>query len=329
MAMPTVEKTWQYNVNQGCGGLGSGNDPPDMLFHLKQSLIGFASSPWTVWGSSNGAGSFGNNDGIDRWITSANCLMGGASAAWIVLKQAGINASFALCFYCNSGVSGATTMQFVAFPTGVGTNGSASARPSAADELVLRGPGRWGPVVGGGACVLHALQSTDGECTRIVFCRTGIACTFMAYDKPKSPIASWAAPAIATLVGSDIAGLATVTYANLNDRVDVSVLGDTFSRIGSVPTRLYFASSCGAGSSTLGEFVTFPDDDTGEFPLSAISLASDTFGSRGTLKGQLYDLWWGSTAVPTGECYPDDGSRQFAQFGHLVLPWDGSVPLIA
>jgi hypothetical protein len=50
-------------------------------------------------------------------------------------------------------------------------------------------------------------------------------------------------------------------------------------------------------------------------------------GQRGR-HGEIADLLFGPSSASHGDTYPDDGSRQLVQFGHLVFPWDGSTPSI-
>lgn len=54
MALPTKAKTWQYNVNQAVALQGSIIATSRRLWRtIKNSLIGFATLPWTVRGSSD------------------------------------------------------------------------------------------------------------------------------------------------------------------------------------------------------------------------------------------------------------------------------------
>jgi hypothetical protein len=99
MTLPTLDKTggaaWQFNVNQDVGGYGvEHEDCADLLYKIKQALTTFGSVPWTVWGSCDGAGGFGNNDLNDRWTADSTYtkLKWAASGAhsWIVLEQSGL-----------------------------------------------------------------------------------------------------------------------------------------------------------------------------------------------------------------------------------------------
>jgi hypothetical protein len=90
MALPTLEKTWQFNVNQST--TTSGSILPDMqalLYKLKTSLIGFGSTPWTVIRSSNGSSAGAS----DYWASSSDLIWNyeGSAHSWMVLQQSALN----------------------------------------------------------------------------------------------------------------------------------------------------------------------------------------------------------------------------------------------
>ena len=320
VALPTLEKTWQHTVNTTVACDGSSH----LLLAMKNALKSFGTLPWTVWGSCRGVvGGYGNNDGVDRWANSTNVVMGipGSLHSWFVLTQNGLGTGAAVCLEYNWGGLQSGYAGIIFFPTGVGTNGTEYYRPTATNEIALFNPGLWGGVNGAFTAQVHALQSTDGQCTRFIVCRSNVAAAMYIFDKPKNPVAAWTLPQVAMGVGTDT-NSDRPTYATLNNAATAK------GRIGSVASTFYMTSE-GWGSSNLGQQITFPDDDTAEYPLSPIYVASETLGVRGAQKGALYDIWWGSTTPQTGETYPADGSNTFAQFGDLVVPWNGSIPLIA
>lgn len=77
------------------------------------------------------------------------------------------------------------------------------------------------------------------------------------------------------------------------------------------------------------------NDLTDEWELLSIGLVGEMTGGyqatgpsgRGRF-GRLFDLWYGSTRRQTGDTYPNDNTRQFAQFGALVVPWNGTQPRV-
>lgn len=56
-----------------------------------------------------------------------------------------------------------------------------------------------------------------------------------------------------------------------------------------------------------------------ENPLPAIGLASETSGCSGR-HGQVYDTYWGLSNYADNTTYPEDASRDWTQFGDIVLP---------
>lgn len=68
------------------------------------------------------------------------------------------------------------------------------------------------------------------------------------------------------------------------------------------------------------------NDFTGEWPMFPLGYFGVTSGARGRL-GTATDLWLGNDGVGNCSAYPNDTSYQFAQYGNLILPWDGTVPV--
>lgn len=307
MALPTKEKTWQYHVNVSRASLVA------CMVGFKDSMKAFASNPWTVWGSSQGT-NFGNNDGNDRWGTPV-------INNWIVLKQPAISSTFSWCLQYTSSINGEFGMTVSA--GGFNTNGTATTRPTASDEYTYTSAignqelRRFGAFPG----ISNIIQSTDGLCLRWWRCAASKTQNLHFLEMVKNPVTGWSGLVMgnySTGTGTEIA-----TYGNYND----SNIG-LYGIFNGAFNGLYLTSE-GWGGSTLGEQITFPDDDTAEYPLSNIYVANVGLGGRGAKKGSMYDLWWGSTAVAVGDTYPGDGSATFAQFGHLVFPWNGTTPVIA
>ena len=323
MTLPSLSKTWQFDVNNTGGVNSSGTeDCQRTLFGIKESLKAFGSNPWTVWGSSNGATGFGNNDATDRWTDYTKLVWhteGSENHSWIVLKQAGIGAGFQLCL--NLGNYDRSKMNIVMSPSaGFNSDGDLQNRPTAADEVVvsLTSDG-WGPANSAFTLKWHLMQSTDGECTRLIICRSSAVYGVWILDKPRDPITPWTNPCIGGVYGNGSGN--TGKYAAWNDIA-------THMKARITGTMLLYLTSESVLNGMWPEIITVPDDLDGSWPMLPIGLACSVAPNRGR-KGTVYDLWWGSTGVTNGTTYPDDGTHQFAQFDHLIFPWDGSLPLIA
>ncbi len=80
------------------------------------------------------------------------------------------------------------------------------------------------------------------------------------------------------------------------------------------------------GADGVSESNPAANDLTGEYPLLPTGLYSNAAGSVGR-HGYVQDLYWGSETFLNdhGANYPDNGDREWVQFGSLVFPWDGSA----
>jgi len=269
------------------------------------------------------------------WNTSAN---GTQVRSWVVLKQPGISANFQICIECHAGTGSASVFErfirlYVSPSAGFGSGaaGTLTARPTATDEIAIRDGSTTAPWFGywmGSttpftttfAPVVHVMQSTDGECTRVVFCCAGKSRSFFIFDKQCNPITG---ATHTFIVGADaMASDATaLTYAEWNDAVHMRGLNSTLVFDCYLTAEGYIAGMLGERLNVVANEIS------GEWPLSPIGLTSETVGARGRF-GTLYDLWWGTSNQADGTTYPAAGSKLLVQFGHLVFPWNGSTPLL-
>jgi len=124
-----------------------------------------------------------------------------------------------------------------------------------------------------------------------------------------------------------------MTIANFNGAAALSAYVS-----GSGPVTYYMTcESCGSafgGQGPLPFFTAVNPDDNSAWPILPIGLVTVTSTAYAYGRnGDMYDLWWGSSAGTgpiTGSAYDGAGSLEFAQFGHMVFPWDGATtPQIA
>jgi hypothetical protein len=87
---------------------------------------------------------------------------------------------------------------------------------------------------------------------------------------------------------------------------------ESYGNSGSIATRMTF----------------FPELQGGGFIFPELSLWSETGTSRGKVCN-IIDVWEGPTNANDGMTYPYDNTRQFVQWGPLIVPWDGSIPVLA
>ncbi|RLC76830.1 MAG: hypothetical protein DRJ03_27865 [Chloroflexi bacterium] len=322
MALPTKEKTWLYSVNQAVGDGGNVTTANrDFIFKLKEALIGFASNPWTVWGSCDSS-NVDNGGGTDYWVDRGDLIWNTAGNAhsWIVLKQGGLGANVYLCIDLDRTTTGYQFDLVLALDAPFNTDGTTTNRPTTSGNAITRGALYHGGYNSSGwTGFMHVWQSNDGACTRYVLTRSGAVYGFMFIDVVKDPFTAWSPAVVFGQLGDDGTS-GHITFQDWNDNARA------YGRVGSNFT-MYL--TCEGWSSSVGCEFGVADEDTGEWPIMPIGLASETVGFRGAHKGSLYDMWWGSTVLNTGDTYPDNATKQFVLFDDMVFPWNGSTPLIA
>jgi len=202
MALPTLTKTWQHNVNNAIAALGSAlADNRRLLRSIKNALVGFGTNPWTVRYSSSSAVAGTAGDGVDRWSADSDLVWAAAASAhsWIVLRQTGIATNYEVCFSLEgASATGVAMLAVVSFSAGF-TGGSTTARPTATDEQIFTLT-NWS---GNGADVASrwsVMQSTDGQCTRVLVCISGSVTLYWIMDRPANPSTGWANPSVSFFV---------------------------------------------------------------------------------------------------------------------------------
>jgi hypothetical protein len=309
MGLPTLDKTWQYTINQRVAA-GS-TAARSVLFGIKNAMKAFALNPWTVVGSSNSVAAA--LDAVDRWAAATNLVYtaaGGTAHSWIVLKQAGVLSNFQICIDLVTaiGASDHGNANFIVSPNAGFTGGSTTNRPTATDEAEFTWTDRWTFMNTTRAYVWHAMQSTDGQCTRIFVMNGGCNVSVMFIDKLKNPRAAITQP-FACSVQASADG--TTDAATINAFTNFLSLNVRFSTTNGQAA----LTGEGAFSQVLSNHQRFADDIDGSYWLSPMGVYSYTAGARGHY-GTLYDMWWGSPSNLSGDTYDEDENRlvNMAQF---------------
>lgn len=329
MATPTLQKSYEFAVNQIINTGVALDDHREFLLAIKNSLIGFTNVPWTVAGSADGT--IGAMDAVDRWTTGTDIVWNNAginTGSWIVFNtQAGrqillfMGTTLSLYEY--------TGMTMWISPGGLFTGGTGNTRPTATDEYGIQtGNTPWldgatGPSPLGYA--LHLIHSTDGEVTHVIGGRAGYTQFWLADIKLQNPVAGWSHPYVFRWEPGVDETTNRMTYAANRDaqiwHAITTALGGGTSFLG--------AASCeGWGSSSVGQQFVSGNDFTGEWLFLPAGFASNSVAGMGR-HGVLPDMWYGSAGLNTGDTLENNLSaptRQFVQFSHIVLPWNGSIP---
>lgn len=316
MPLPTLVKTYDYTkINQTHAASGTFlTDAQTVMLALANSLLTLGgSAAWTCVGSSNGTGT-GALDAVNRWASIANLVwaIAGSNHGWIVLKQSAIGASGGIQICFDLVGSNAANVTFAISANAGFTGGTATARPTATDEAVFSVSWFSSSV----STVLHVWGSTDGTVVHAqVFSANVCQLNFHA-SNPANAISGWSHACVYWIQGSGNCNLASTLYQAAAARGVITAVC-SFLLTGEAVNGILIEAQ-----------MTFADDDTAEWPFGPIGLYTSTASHRGR-KGTLIDLWWGSQTATNADNYPADNTRQFVQFGHLIFPWNGSVPLIS
>lgn len=343
MSLPTPDKTWQFNVNQALATTTVElTDHQRLLRTIKDTLVGFGLHPWTVGYSCNSVTAGTVNDGTDRWTLNTNLVWTNTTTArsWMVLKQAATG--FQLLLHCRDTVS-ATARGIGAYlsPSAGFTGGTTTARPTATDEITLCAEnetstgngGQWDGFNLASSVVLHVLHSSDGKCTRVFICRANACVASWFIDIPKNPASSWTTPNVGSIKGLFVtssptyARLVTATLANspFFSSVNSSFSGTTLIAASTLTCEFYVGSA--GTTQSVGQNITVVNDLSTSYPLLPTGIFSGTPGIT-TRLATMFDVWVSSTVPTTGDTFPNDTSRQFAVFGNIIVPWNGTVPVI-
>jgi hypothetical protein len=324
MTMPTPEKTWQFDVNNAVGGTGTAlTDYQIAMMNLVKALVEMPINPWVVMGSSDSSNA--GMDSVNRWApagvwdrTKLVWATAGSAHSWIVLRQAGIFSLCEICIDLNYGNTQAYNATVLMGFTGF-TGGSTTARPTATTISLITAQWLYGSNLPFGAYI-HAMQSTDGECSRIVIMKEDVPCVFWLIDKPKNPVTGWTDPVVAITSSNSSTTAMSITHLNDTARANCRIAGTTAA---------CFLTGEGFSTNLIYENTPYlrPNQISGEITPFPVGLVSETTGVKGR-HGELFDIWWGPPGVASGSpdgTWPDDSTKKYWSPDALILPWNGLV----
>jgi len=322
MALPTLAKTWQFDVNQTITGVDASILTRGAILALKNSLKGFALSPWTVQDSGNTTASGG-----DTWSTIADLVPGsGGSGSWIQLRQTGIAAAFEIVIGMDNTTALDTRAYILASYTGF-SGGTASTRPTATDEFALGAIHQAFP----NQCFnwfstiavqhrLHVWQATDGSATYWQYYQADVAEHGGAIMLPLLPTGGWTNPHIAA-VRYD-AGL-----GNLISSSEVYAHVSNLRQNGACTTEARIFGGPLLYTDTGGQLSTL-DNSYILSPVGFQILAGGGNSEHGRF-GSFVDAWVTSQTLGDVTTFPNNATRQFVMLKgsscNMVLPWNGSI----
>ena len=331
MALPVLEKSYEFIVNQAFGGVDTITDHRVGLLAIKNALInGAFTSPWTIDHSCDAVTAGTPADGVDRWTVFTDLVWqqfdSGQLRSWVVFNT---SSGRQLMIECR-GSGGSSVMyrylRVYSSPGGLFTGGTTSVRPSATDEQLQLNVERWFADQGTAQSYkFHVIKSTDGETTIVLGCHNNTTPLFWAECKVQDPVAGFSHP-WGLVMPAGGSGSIGPGYGSLR-------AAQQFELTTAVPAGVNFSAawSCeGFLSDAIGQEMTIPNYFTGEWPMVPIGIASNDLAQGMGRHGRIADVFYTSTGLQDGdtiEAVPASPTRVWAVFGRIVVPWDGSIPL--
>jgi hypothetical protein len=331
MALPTKSKTWTIRSNIAVPYVG------DYVAHTAAWYLEWKNSlktlGATVSGSSNGSTS--GMDGVDRWVTFANVVSNypGSAHSWIVLRFPNIAPKFEILLSRvsnNNGWNRSTSWVSPAAGFGLangGINGSVTVDPTATDGRVYQNPGNE-------MCCGDELGYTQSRChfwadstqTFYYFARTinSVCGLFGFFGLVPDPPSEW-------LTGTKYVYGTQCSVNGAYNGAHRSYWHNQLrihSKVNAVDAVSYLTGEMLANQ-LISTYQNFPAELNVGYPIGGVGLYSTTAAARGKL-GTMPDLYWGAESnILTGDTFPNDATRTWIQIGNFILPWDGSVPIVA
>jgi len=319
MALPTLQKTWQFDLNRvGGAAVSQAQDYAEHLLSVKNALKGFAILPWTVSSSSDGT----TADSNDNWTVWGDLVWGTSTRSWIVLKAPG-SEGYEICIDLNRFFP--YRLDIVWSPSGAFGAGTITARPTAADEIVLHSDWNWIAVDGywgTTATKIQALHSEDGDATMVITYRSNYVVSLWRMEVVVDKVSGWTD---GVLLRFDTSASNTASCAEFSFVADQT---DNFAQEGGTLVQPYLTYEA-RGTTETAVLLSpgVPSEWDSNNPIMPMGLVANTVGYRGHM-GHPSDFWWGVQARSDGDQYPDTGTlKQFTQIGDLIVPWDESTVL--
>ncbi len=330
MALPTLVKTWQFDVNnQGGISAGAPADYQRTAFAIKEALTNFGTLPMVVSRSSDGSSTAGAGD---KWSTFSDIITApiGSNHSWIVLKSQG-TIPYEICMDFSDASSNNYDVGFIGvsmtggFNAGAGgEDGSLTARPVATDEIQFYGTDtRWLAGLTGAALQsrVHGLMSTDGNTMMLIVHVNNLPTVVWRFDLLQDPITGftsgmhiWLEHQISATSGMSFAKAMTTTNKWTYDNATLNIANISYEAIKTEEV------ACAINFTVANEW----DSEWPMYPLGVWTVGEE----RGRV-GTVTDMWLGSTGTNEADHYPAVPTLfQFAQVGDLIIPWDSTNQIL-
>jgi hypothetical protein len=339
MAVALIEKSYEWIVNELLDpAMGEQDQNAFVFWNMKEKLTNWTSNPWTVAGS--GDASAGAMDSVDRWVdytTDLTWQRFGVPRSWIVLEHPNGQQILIDCW-----ANADTRRDYIHFAfsgEGLFTGGSATACPTAVDgvELLPGGevtPGSlspWFDSAGPRAMYAHFIHATDGSADHMIICYNGVPFFYWAMCDVADRVDNYTLPGVAFGVSNSNVAASRMSYAIHTEQ---GYWGGKSNASGSAAGVFRFGLTnlvMGTTGNDLGQLVPGMNSIAQQYALYPVGIMSLTAGLEGR-HGRLPDMWMAPSSLSTGDSIEEDPANptyELVVFGNIILPWNGTVPVVA
>jgi hypothetical protein len=359
VTFPALQKSWQFNVNNAYGpGATSLEKHQQAMGIMKTAMTTGFSNPWTVHSSCiaskiippesppqiwlYGPGDFWSGPSWSQFL-----FTDGSNHPWIVFNAPVGGGQ--LLFDLYSGTSNCVTIWS---GSGLFTGGSPDAAPEAADGQVIYGYGFGAQQAHGwldarnyaSSGQIHMIHSTDGEVSMFLCCAGGTLSGVWLFCKAADPEPGWLSPYVFYSLDCADSSRESLTYTEGLVQEGGILYPYGHSKIENVaglgyPFNMGF---CSEGtklavdqSEPIGEKWAGANGISGLYPMTPLYFASfdiqDALGAvvynagvQGVI-GRVPDIYATAESLNTGHTFD---SASWAVMGNVVIPWDGSTPVV-
>jgi hypothetical protein len=320
MALPTLLKTYEFNVNNRINATGNQYTMAEnVLLAIKNMVIGYTNLPWTIAGS--GVPGAGAMDAQDRWLTGADLTWHATVRSWIVFDRVDGTQVLIDLNYAGLPQQASISMSI----SGSYSGGGPGTPPTAADSVKINtGPdaNHYGNRNNNGTVdiLIHGCHSTDGTIDRIFLGGSGDMHGTWEFEPILNPRINHAITIMGTVrcetSSTGVCGLASMAVASFYSyeagAMQMQVTSEGF-------TNEWLSEDSAA---------SIAEELDGELFFNELGWWGVNVGYRGP-KGRRPDVWMGQHQVANlGDNYPADISRQFVQIDTLIYPWDGTSVMV-
>lgn len=319
MTSPTPTKTWQFDLNISVPAQASEvARAQEMLFAIKEAMVGFASNPWTVALSSNTSTASAG----DNWTTPADLVWStGTARSWIVLEN---STGFQMLFDLRESTSSANQMDLYVSTNGGFTGGTTAATPTSPGQVTFSTSLPWfnNPVNASHQSYANVMHSDDGNQTWVVLNSEGVNQAVWCINTPSNSVAQWVDPRLVAFhvnptvdYDNDMFKGSTRCKANF-EAVDTwaSAFGYTLTRDGATqPASKEQSSVSGV---------------TGAHQLCPVWIGANSPLAVSGVHGLIDDFYLiHPSAASPGDTLPLAGPPEWVKLDDWIVPWTGGAML--